>query len=165
MNSEWFNNVETIIDHSSKEYISKRDYAFYQIWRLKNIALQIENKIGNTEKKESLNCKQDFSYIVNNLDLLINKSGNNKSEYENRLEGVVKYLKIEYKVYLPLYFASYFSFAFMLIAFLLFLLLSFLLFPSPNWMLLLIVTGGFAAFGYFVGTYKDFKIKKEGRQI
>lgn len=165
MISEWYKNVEQVVDNSSKEYISKRDNLFYQVWRLKNIAKQFENIKPSLSDKTYEKNKKDFSYILDNLDLLINKSGNNKSEYEDRFSAVLKYLKQEHGVYLPLYFASHYSFIFMCIGLALSSIYSFLVFASFIWMVLIITTGIFAAVGYFIGSMKDSKIKKEGKQI
>lgn len=98
MQNSWLDSINSNIDNQIDLHISVKDYRFYQIEKLKRIAALLDH----VNQKNCLDCKHtkvELEKIVNELDRLINKSGVNRSEYEKRVEKIIKHLKDAHQIY------------------------------------------------------------------
>lgn len=98
MQNSWLDNINANIDNQIDLHISVKDFRFYQIEKLKRIAALL----ADAKQKNCLDCKHariELEKIVDELDRLINKSGVNRSEYEKRVEKIIKHLKDAHQIY------------------------------------------------------------------
>ena len=162
MEENWIEEISKNIDEQIDLYISIKDYRFYQIEKLKRIAKLLQNQ------KNCLDCKysrKELEEIVNDLDRLINKSGVNRSEYEKRVETLIKHLKVQHDIYQAHHFTYTYSAIFTLVGACFGLLLSFGIFYSfhPTTFFLAAGVGMFA--GNVLGSRKDKFYLRNGKQI
>ena len=162
MEDNWIEDISKNIDEQIDLYISVKDYRFYQIEKLKRIAKLLQ------AQKSCLDCKysrKELENIVIDLDRLINKSGVNRSEYEKRVENLIKHLKEAHQVYQAHHFTYTYSAIFTLIGACFGLILSFGMFYSfhPTTFFLAAGVGMFS--GNVLGSRKDKFCFKNGKQI
>ncbi len=164
MQNSWLNNINTNIDQQIEDYISVKDYRFYQIEKLKRIASLLDK-----DKKNSCKiCKQnkiEIESIVNELDRLINKSGVNRSEYEKRVEKLLKHFKDDHQIYQAHHFTYTYSGVYTLIGICLGLILSYAIFHAFNPHLFFSCAGISMISGNLIGSRKDKQQLRMGKQI
>ncbi len=158
----WSDQMAEKIDDNANQYLSIRDYRFYQIEKLKRIALLIERQ---NDCSFCENLKQELEQIVDEMNRLINQSGTNRSEYENRMEALVQHLKREHQVYQMYHFTYRYSTYAVLISIAVGVLLSFIVFQQLNGTLFLVCVGLGILIGNILGAKKDNICKKEKRQL
>ncbi|MGZ2370813.1 hypothetical protein ACXR6G_13610 [Ancylomarina sp. YFZ004] len=164
MQNSWLNSINTNIDNQIEDHISIKDYRFYQIEKLKRIAA-LQDKDKN---KNCLNCKhgkKELEKIVNELDRLINKSGVDRSEYEKRVEKLIKHLKDEHQIYQAHHFTYTYSGIFTLVGVAFGLLLSYGLFYSFNPHIFFMCAGVGMIVGNLLGAKKDKHQARTGKQL
>lgn len=162
MEENWVNNLSKEIDEQIELYISVRDYRFYQIEKLKRVA-KLLNK-----QDVCLDCrsaKKELETIVRDLDRLINKSGVNRSEYENRVEKIIKHLKDKHKIYQAYHFTYTYSAICTLIGVVFGVLLSYGMFYTFSSSVFFLVSGIGMFVGNILGSRKDKACIREGKQI
>ncbi|RXQ97686.1 hypothetical protein EO244_02030 [Ancylomarina salipaludis] len=164
MQTSWLNSINQNIDNQIETYISVKDYRFYQIEKLKRIAALLDRE----EKSHCLNCKHgkiELEKIVNELDRLINKSGVNRSEYEKRVEKLIKHLKNDHNIYQAHHFTYTYSGIYTLVGIAFGLTLSYGIFYSFNPHLFFMCAGIGMVIGNILGARKDSFQKRSGKQI
>jgi hypothetical protein len=162
MENNWFQQISEKIDHQSQEHISLKDFRFYQIDKLKRIAKFLE------QNSNCLDCKYakiELDLIVDDLDRLINKSGVNRSEYENRTEKILTHLKKNHGVYQAFHFSYTYAAIYTLIGIVFGLLLSYGLFFGFNPTIFFLASGVGMMVGYILGNRKDRFCKRNGKQL
>lgn len=160
--TNWHEQLSKNIDNQANAYLSIRDYRFYQIEKLKRIALLLQ------QQKNCNSCKQhkkELEQIVANLDRLINLSGANRSEYENRVEALIQHLKNEHQVYQRNHFTYTYSTYSILTGLALGSVLSFLIFQQFNATIFLTCCAIAILVGNIWGAKKDRICKMEKRQL
>ncbi len=159
---KWSDQMAEKIDDNANRYLSVRDYRFYQIEKLKKIARLIEQ-----QKDCSLceNLKQELEQIVDEMNRLINQSGTNRSEYENRVEALVEHLNKQHGVYRMYHFTYRYSTYAVLIAIVIGFLLSFAIYQQLEGMLFLVSIALGILAGNILGAKKDSICRKEKRQL
>ncbi len=158
----WSDQIAEKIDNNANQYLSVRDYRFYQIEKLKRIALLIERQ---SDCSFCENLKQELEQIVDEMNRLINQSGTNRSEYENRVEALVQHLNKQHGVYRMYHFTYRYSTYAILISIAVGVLLSFVVFQQLNGTLFLVCVGLGILIGNILGAKKDNICKKEKRQL
>jgi len=162
MEETWLDKISKKVDEQAQEFISVRDYRFYQIEKLKRLAAILD------KQSSCLDCKYDkkeLEDIVDDLDRLINKSGVNRSEYEKRVEKLLKHLKDEHQIYQAHHFTYTYSAIFSLVGVVFGLLVSYGMFFSFNPTTFFLCTGVGLTAGNILGSKKDKMCKREGKQI
>lgn len=164
MDKKWTELIQTEIDHQVDKYISVRDYRFYQIGKLKDIAERLELYQG----KNCLECKhfkKDLEDVVAKLNERINGSGAKRREYEIKVEKMRKHLQEKHHVYPANYFAYLFAFRFMVGGLLLGIVGSFAVFNFFEWHLVVVCWGLGMISGYFYGSRKDNLVRQSGKLL
>jgi hypothetical protein len=162
MEDSWVDHISRKIDEQVQEYISVKDYRFYQIEKLKRIA-KLLNK-----QSSCLDCKygrSELEKIVDDLDRLINKSGVNRSEYEKRVEKLLKHLKTQHGVYQVHHFTYTYSAVYALVGIAFGLLLTYGMFYSFNPTIFFLCAGVGMIVGNILGSKKDRECKRNGKQL
>lgn len=162
MRENWIEKISENIDQQVEMYISVRDYRFYQIEKLKRIAKLLENQ------GDCLDCKHaktELESVVMDLDRLINKSGTDRSEYEKRVEKIIKHLKDKHQVYQSYYFTYTYSAIYIFIGCVFGLLISYGLYFEFNATLFFLCAGIGMFLGNVLGSRKDNSCKRTGKQI
>ncbi len=129
MQKNWLENINATIDNQVEQHLSIKDCRFYQIEKLKRIA----SILDSSKYKNCSDCKHakiELEQIVNELDRLINKSGVDKSEYEKRVEKIIKHLKDAHQIYQAHHFTYTYSGIYTLIGMTLGIILSYSIFYS-----------------------------------
>ena len=161
MEQDWLQKTLKEIDIQSGN-LSKHDYRFFQIDRLKRIA-------ERTDEFEAV-CKEcsDNKAIITNIskDLYhkINAGAKAKRELEKKQEDLMKHFQKAHKIFSINYFVSYYSF-FGLVAGILSGLLPALFFQDI--LIALLIAGSIVGLisGYIIGNRKDKKARLENRLI
>ena len=164
MQKSWLNNIHTNIDNQIELYISVKDYRFYQIEKLKRIATLLDH----VKQKNCLDCKhakKELENIVDELDRLINKSGVNRSEYEKKVEKIIRHLKDAHQIYQAQHFTYTYSGTHTLVGIALGLVLSYGIFYSFNPHIFVACAGMGMLIGNIRGAKKDRYQAKMGRQL
>jgi len=164
MQSSWLEDINNNIDNQIDLHISVKDYRFYQIEKLKRIAALLDNE----KQKNCLICKHakiELEKIVNDLDRLINKSGVNRSEYENRVEKLIKHLKDEHQIYQAHHFTYTYSGIYTLFGVALGLIVSYGTFYSFNPHVFFLCAGVGMVIGNIRGAKKDKLQARSGKQL
>ena len=164
MQNIWIDNINKNIDNQIDEHISVKDYRFYQIEKLKRIALLLDKD----KKVKCLDCKHgkiELENIVNDLDRLINKSGVNRSEYEKRVEKLIKHLKDGHQIYQAQHFTYTYSGIYTLVGIAFGLLLTYGIYFSFNPSLFFMCAGAGMIIGHVLGNKKDKHQKEIGKQL
>jgi len=162
MQNSWLDSINTNIDNQIDDHISVKDYRFYQIEKLKRIAALLD------KDKNCLNCKHgkiELEKIVNELDRLINKSGVNRSEYEKRVEKLIKHLKDDHQIYQAHHFTYTYSGIYTLIGVVFGLLLSYSIFNTFNPRIFFMCAGVGMVAGNILGNKKDKHQARTGKQL
>lgn len=162
MEDKWIDEISKKIDDNVDEYISVRDYRFYQVEKLKRIAKLL------SKQSSCLDCKygmKELELIVDELDRLINNSGVNRSEYEQRVEKLIKHLKEEHQVFQAHHFTYTYSAIFTLVGVIFGSLLSYGLFYGFHATTFFLCAGLGMIVGNILGARKDKVCVREGRQI
>jgi len=162
MKDNWVEHIEQKIDDQVLSFISKRDYRFYQIEKLKKIAKLLH------KQNSCLDCKyakSDLEILVDDLDRLINKSGVNRSEYEKRVEKLIKHLKDEHDIYQAYHFTYNYSAIYTLVGSVFGLLLTYGWYYYFNPSLFFMCAGLGMFIGNIMGYKKDKKYRSKGKQI
>ncbi|PKQ60511.1 hypothetical protein [Labilibaculum manganireducens] len=162
MTENWVSTISNKIDEQIDLHISVRDYRFYQIEKLKRIAKHLNNDESCLECKYA---RKELETIVLELDRLINKSGVNKSEYEKKVESLLKHLKDKHKVFQAHYFTYTYSATYTFFGAGLGLLLSYGIFYSFNPSVFFLTSGIGMFAGNVLGSRKDRILVREGKQI
>ncbi len=150
------------IDNNANQYLSVRDYRFYQIEKLKKIAQLIEQQNSCAVCKD---LRLELEQIVDEMNRLINQSGTNRSEYENRVEALVQHLNKQHGVYRMYHFTYRYSTYAVLIAIAIGLLLSFAIYQQFEGMLFLVSIALGILVGNILGAKKDNICRNEKRQL
>ena len=161
MEETWASALGKKIDFQAQQFISIRDFRFYQIEKLKRIAILLE------KQKSCLDCKyakEELENVVDDLDRLIN-SGVNRSEYEKRVEKILKHLKDEHKVYQAHHFTYTYSAIYALVGIVFGLLLSYGMFFGFNPTIFFLCAGVGLTVGNILGSKKDKTCRRSGRQV
>ena len=164
MQNSWLDSIHNNIDNQIDEHISVKDYRFYQIEKLKRIATLLDKD----EQKNCLDCKHsriELEKIVNDLDRLINKSGVNRSEYEKRVEKLIKHLKDAHQIYQAHHFTYTYSGTHTLAGVVLGLALSYGVFYSFNPHVFFFCAGVGMVIGNIRGAKKDKHQARIGKQL
>ncbi len=164
MQNSWLNSIHTNIDNQIDLYISVKDYRFYQIEKLKRIATLLDD----AKQKNCLDCKHakiELENIVDELDRLINKSGVNRSEYEKRIEKIIKHLKDAHQIYQAHHFTYTYSAIHTLVGVVLGLALAFGIFYRFNPHIFFACAGVGMITGNIRGARKDKQQAKTGKQL
>lgn len=164
MQNSWLDSINSNIDNQIDLHISVKDYRFYQIEKLKRIAAILDH----VNQKNCLDCKHtkvELETIVNELDRLINKSGVNRSEYEKRVEKIIKHLKKAHQIYQEHHFTYTYSGTHTLAGIVLGLVLSYGTFYSFNPHVFFACAGLGMIIGNIRGAKKDKHQAKIGRQL
>nr|WP_320117215.1 hypothetical protein [uncultured Marinifilum sp.] len=162
MEENWLDKISNKVDQQAQEFISVRDYRFYQIEKLKRIAALLEKQTSCLDCKYA---KEELNAIVNDLDRLINKSGVNRSEYEKRVEKILKHLKEEHQIYQQHHFTYTYSGVYLLVGVVFGLLLSYGVYYYFNPTIFFLCSGISLIVGNFLGSKKDRACKRSGKQI
>lgn len=162
MEDTWLNKISKKVDQQALEFISVRDYRFYQIEKIKRIAALLDKQTSCLDCKYA---KEELEAIVDDLDRLINKSGVNRSEYEKKVEKLLKHLKEEHQVYQQHHFTYTYSGVYMLAGVVFGLLLSYGMFYDFNPTIFFLCSGISLIVGNFLGSKKDKACKRSGKQI
>lgn len=164
MNDNWLNDIEREIDDQVEKHISVKDYRFYQVGKLKKIAL----RLALYEKKNCLECKhfkREMEDVVTRLGERINGSGSKRKEYETKVEGMLDHLKKVHQVYPQFYFAYLYSFRYLMAGLVVGLLFSYAFFYSFVWEVVLIALGAGIVVGNILGSKKDGQIRRSGKLL
>jgi hypothetical protein len=164
MQNSWLDSINNNIDNQIDEHISVKDYRFYQIEKLKRIAALLDN----VRHKNCLDCKHakiELEKMVNDLDRLINKSGVNRSEYEKRVEKLIKHLKDAHQIYQAHHFTYTYSGIYTLVGVALGLLVSYGTFYSFNPHVFFLCAGVGMIIGNVLGAKKDKHQARTGKQL
>ena len=162
MEENWVDNISKEIDEQIDLYISVRDYRFYQIEKLKRIAKLLNKQETCSDCRDA---KKELVSIVGDLDRLINKSGVNRSEYEKRVEKLIKHLKDQHKVFQAHHFTYTYSAIYTLIGAAFGILLSYGIFYSFTSSVFFFTSGIGMFVGNILGSRKDKACIREGKQI
>ena len=164
MQNSWLEDINNNIDNQIDLHISVKDYRFYQIEKLKRIAALLDED----KQKNCLNCKHgriELENIVNELDRLINQSGTNRSEYEKRVEKLIKHLKDAHKIYQAHHFTYTYSGIYTLIGITLGLLVSYGVFYNFNPHIFFLCAGIGMITGNIRGAKRDKYQARIGKQL
>lgn len=164
MQNSWLDSINTNIDNQIDLHISVKDYRFYQIEKLKRIAALLDDE----KQKNCLDCKHakiELGKIVDELDRLINKSGVNRSEYEKRVEKIIKHLKDAHQIYQTHHFTYTYSGTHTLAGVILGLTLSYGVFYGFNPHIFFACAGIGMVIGNIRGAKKDKHQARIGRQL
>ncbi len=159
---KWSDKIAEKVDENANKYLSLRDYRFYQIEKLKRIALLIEQQNHCSECEK---MKQELELIVDEMNRLINESGTDRSEYENRVEALILHLNQAHQVYQMYHFTYRYATYSVLISVAVGVLLSFILFQQLNGTFFMICLGLGILIGNILGSRKDSICKREKRQL
>ena len=162
MEQDWLDGISQKVDQQVEKFISVRDYRFYQIGKLKRIA-RILNK-----QKFCLECKYariEVEAIIDDLDRLINKSGADRSEYEKRVEKILKHLRSQHKIYQAHHFTYTYSAIYALVGVVFGLLVSYGLYYSFDPTTFFLCSGVGMIVGNILGAKKDREQRKAGKQL
>lgn len=162
MEENWVDKISKEIDEQIDLYISVRDYRFYQIEKLKRIAMHLN------KQENCLDCKyaqKELENIVHSLDRLINKSGVNRSEYEKRIEKLIKHLKDQHNIFQASHFTYTYSAIFTLVGAGFGLLFSYGMFYTFNPSVFFMSAGVGMFVGNVLGSRKDKECVRKGKQI
>ncbi|RUT78446.1 hypothetical protein [Ancylomarina longa] len=162
MKDNWIEYIENKIDTQVESFISKRDYRFYQIEKLKKIAALLH------KQNLCLDCKyakSELEILVDDLDRLINKSGVNKSEYEKRVEKLIIHLKKQHDIYQAFHFTYTYTAIYTLVGSVFGLLLTYGWYYYFNPSLFFMCVGAGLFVGNILGYNKDKKYRSQGKQI
>ncbi|PKQ60365.1 hypothetical protein BZG02_19470 [Labilibaculum filiforme] len=162
MDENWSSKISNEIDQQIDLYISVRDYRFYQIEKLKRVAKLLDSQENCMECKYA---KKELKTIVQDLDRLINKSGVNRSEYENRVEKLIVHLKDKHKVYQAHHFTYTYSAIYTLVGAGFGLILSYGFFYSFHSSVFFFTAGLGMFVGNILGNRKDKVCIRDGKQI
>ncbi|NOU61848.1 hypothetical protein [Marinifilum caeruleilacunae] len=162
MEKNWVEAISKKVDQQAQEYISVKDFRFYQIEKLKRIAKLLDRQGSCLDCKYA---KAELEKIVDELDRLINKSGVNRSEYEKRVEKLLKHLKKEHGVYQIHHFTYTYSAIYGLLGMVFGLLLTYGLFYSFNSTVFFLCAGVGMIVGNILGNRKDRECKRNGKQL
>ena len=162
MEDTWIDAIAKKIDAQVQEYISVRDYRFYQIEKLKRIAALLDKQTSCLDCKYG---KTELEAIVDDLDRLINKSGVNRSEYEKRVEKLIKHLRDAHQVYQAHHFTYTYSAIYTLVGVVFGLLLTYGMFYSFNPTIFFLCSGVGMIVGNILGSKKDKACRRKGKQI
>ncbi len=164
MQNSWLESINTNIDNQIDAHISVKDYRFYQIEKLKRIAALLDD----TKQKNCLDCKHakiELGKIVDELDRLINKSGVNRSEYEKRVEKIIKHLKDAHQIYQEHHFTYTLSGIYTLVGIAFGLIIAYGVFHSFNPHIFFACAGIGMITGNIRGSKKDKHQARIGRQL
>ncbi len=103
----WSNQIIKDIE-SRKDYIYKKDYAFFKIDRLTRMAQRIDQFSDNCET--CLHLKSEIESLAEIYPDAINGSANDKFNFEKRNEAIVKHLKYKHALVQKDYYMALFSF-------------------------------------------------------
>ena len=157
----WSSEIINIID-SKLEGIKDKEIRFYRIDEFKrNIQRTDEFSSGCPYcQKEKMN----ISDVVKKLDEAINVPGRSRREYDRLIGRLSSHMHKQHGFVAPYYYTYLFSFFGMVAGLLLGYILQ-KLFPVYNWEMLLIgFTLGIIP-GYFIGNFKDKKIRSEKKLL
>jgi hypothetical protein len=161
MEESWASELGRKVDFQAQQFLSVRDFRFFQIEKLKRIAILLERQ------KNCLECKyamRDLEHIVDDMDRLIN-SGVNRSEYEKRVDKILKHLKDNHQVYQAHHFTYTYSAIYALVGVVFGLLLSYGLFFGFNPTIFFLSSAVGLTVGNILGSKKDKACKRSGRQV
>ena len=164
MQNSWLNDINATIDNQIELHISVKDYRFYQIEKLKRIAALLDDD----RQKNCLDCKHakiELERIVDELDRLTNKSGIDRSEYEKRVETLIKHLKEAHQIFQTHHFTYTYSGIYTLVGVVIGIALSYGIFYSFNPRIFFACAGIAVIIGNIRGTKKDKFQAKIGRQL
>lgn len=162
MENSWVEDISEKIDQQVQEYISVKDYRFYQIGKLKRIAKLLDRQGSCLDCKYA---KAELEKIVEELDRLINKSGVNRSEYEKRVDKLLLHLRKQHGVYQVHHFTYTYSAIYALVGIVFGLLLTYGLFYSFNPTIFFLCAGLGMIIGNILGSRRDRDCKRKGKQL
>ncbi|GAB7086410.1 hypothetical protein [Marinifilum fragile] len=162
MENNWVDQISKKVDQQANDFISIKDFRFYQIEKLKRIAKLLDSQTSCLDCKYA---KAELENIIDDLDRLINKSGVNRSEYEKRVEKLLKHLKNQHGVYQIHHFTYTYSAIFALVGVVFGLLLSYGMFYSFNPTIFFLCAGVGMIVGNILGNRKDGECKRNGKQL
>lgn len=162
--NDWLKSIHYQIDKQVEEYISVKDYRFYHIARLKEVA----SRISGYEENNCVVCrshKKQIEKLAQQLSKMVNGTGVQRKQYENRLEGMITHLRDKHGVYPAFYFAYLYSFRYMMGGIGLGIISSYAIFMQFQWNVLLICLGLGIVVGNITGSRKDSQIRRSGKQL